>query len=189
MAATGEPKKAKTAMYNYLLPLIPIVAISMIAIFSQGQRRTIAAVISTGYALHFALSDVFFYLDGVLYYASAVMVAAGLFTVVISLSPKTHLIKHIMTLMLLNVICQSVGWILYESYQDPMLYNVSVGVLNVFVIIRLLVKTSKDRDFGRGDSVSNGSDLGPRLPGNTAHNVGGVVYRCYHGDEQRNSRV
>lgn len=176
-------------MYNYLIPIIPIVAISMIALFSQGQRRTIAAILATGYASHFAISDVFFFLDGVIYYASAVMVAAALFTAVISLSPKTHLIKHIITLMLLNVICQSVGWILYESYQDPMLYNVSVGVLNMFIIIRLLVKTRKDRDFGRGDSVSNVYDMGSRLPGNTTHNVGGVVHRCYHGYEQRDFRV
>lgn len=176
-------------MYNYLLPLITIGAISMIALFSQGQRRTIAVILAAGYASHFAISDVFFFLDGVLYYASAVMVAAALFTAVISLSQKTHLIKHIMTLMLLNVICQSVGWILYESYQDPIMYNVSVGVLNMVIIIRLLVKTRKDRDFGRSDSVSNGRDLGSCLPGNTAHNVGGVVHRCYYGDEQRNFRV
>lgn len=174
-------------MFNYLLPALPIAAISMIALTTHGQRRLISIILAFGYTFHFALSDIIFYLDGVLYYALAVLTAVAMVAAIISINPKTELILHILTLLLLNVICQSVGWILYESYQEPTVYNVAVVVLNAIIVFRLLINTRKDRDFGRDDKGGNRNNRGGYLPSNSLHNVGGMVRRCYHEPMERYS--
>jgi hypothetical protein len=121
-------------------------ALFLLSIFNEG-RKGICTLLALGSLLHMLLADILFYLDGLAYYGTSSLACGILIAAIVSQNYVSVLAKDVLIMLFVCILINFSGWILYESYAEPVYYNVMMGLFYLALIARLLIRTNKD---GRG---------------------------------------
>lgn len=120
-------------------------AILMLAMYLRSDRAAIAGMVLVFFLGHLIACDYITYIDGFYYYASAGLTEAAIIIILLKVEYKTALIVDIRRILFAMFIINFAGWIMYESSMEPTLYSLMMAITYLILVIRLMVKTGRDR--------------------------------------------
>ena len=127
------------------VPEISCSAILMLSMYLRSDRAAIAGIIFTFFFAHLIIFDYMQYVDGIYYYTTDSLASAFIIFLLMRVEHKTALIVDINRILFVSVIINFAGWIIYESSMEPTLYNNMMAIAYITLVIRLMVKTGRDR--------------------------------------------
>ena len=112
-----------------------IITIAFLALRQDGRRFPAALIFAASLLIH----DVFLSeLDGLLYYGSAALFDLMVITWLANLKGTSELTVNLLRISLASVVLNFTGWLMWVSYLEPSLYNISYVLLYSCAIIALI---------------------------------------------------
>lgn len=129
-------------------------------VYQNLNRSLICLAILILTAVHFMIFD-----ESVsfMYYGTAALSCLITITI-LELMPKSPLVVDIQLISFGGILANFFGYGMYEAYQGPFAYNAIMLCLFIIELVRLMVRTKNDREYGciAGDFTihSDGSSSG-----------------------------
>ena len=114
------------------------------ALITTGARAMICALVFLVFSAHLLISDYMTYLDGLSYYGTAAIFDGVLIALLIRMPMRSALSADVMSILLVIIMINFAGWIIYELGFAPAPYDYAMLLANVILVIRLLIRTGRD---------------------------------------------